>query len=182
MNRSTIMEFRAEIEFTPDDAVIADRMHRHHSPHARKAMFAGAVLLSSIFGFIALRMNFPVIGFLGIALGLILVSSIPLYERLVRKAARNGRKEKLSVHLTERGAHLWDSREDYSHTWDIVPRARLDERGVLLYLDTARYLFIPARAWHGGYRREDMKAFFQTVIKKSNKSPETRTTSGPVSA
>ena len=176
------MEFRAEIEFTPDDAVIADRMHRNQSPHARKAMFAGAILLSSIFGFIAIRMSFPIIGFLGIALGLILVGSIPAHERVVRKAARNGRKEKLSVHLTEKGAHLWDSREDYSHTWDIVPQARLDERVVLLCLDTTRYLFIPARAWLGGYRREEMRTFFQRVIRRSNQSPETRPTSRTFSA
>lgn len=166
------MDFRAEVDFTPDDAVAAYRIHSRHSPHAQKVLLAGAILLVGTFGFVAYRMDFLLIAFLGVMLGAILLVAYPLYEWRIRYETRKKKIGRQSVTLSEGGVRIWDAVVDYRHSWEMVTKARLDECGVLIYVGPQQYFFIPARSWVGGYRQDDLKMLFERVIKKPNQAPQ----------
>ena len=151
---------------TAEDHVTAYRMHKREGKVARNLYPVAGAALAILFWVIAhfsQRWNMAVAGtILGIITGI-----LPFYvEWRLRRVARKVKAEEVRYRFTDEGIEFWGKFGQAKHTWDLVMKASLDDRGLLLYSGPYSYSFVPARAFSSGYfPREELKAFLRAKLR-----------------
>ena len=180
------MEFRAEFTSTVEDAITSQRMLQQRKEERWGVYLFGAafaLVLFTVMGFLAdVAMLWVIGGFF--ALFIILQRAMLSWmERDHRKRLVELPEPKMTVRMNAEGLHIVgsDSSNEWTghHAWDQFKQVKMDERGVLFFTDPRiPGLFVPARAFGPIFPREELKMFFEQMIKRPNQPPQTTATSG----
>ena len=161
---------RHEAVFTPtvDDMLAAYRMHNRQPNDVWKLYLMGGVGVALVFGIAAVLMDFLVIGAVGIVVGAVAFGAPMLLELNIRRFAKKLKPEEVRYFFSEEGVEFQTRLAQVKHTWDLITKASLDERGIILYTGPLSYSFVPARAFVSGYfPRQELKALLSAKLKNA---------------
>lgn len=160
---------RYEAKFTPlaADVLQGYRMHHRQRDDTWKLLLLGAALTAAVFGVAAYVMRFPLFAGLGVIVGASAFASPLLLELQVRRVAKKILAEEVTYFFTDDGVEFSSRLVQVKHSWDLITKASLDERGILLYTGPMNYAFIPARAFvHGYFPRGELKSLLAQKLKR----------------
>lgn len=161
---------RYEAVFTPtvDDVLSGYRMHNRVPDYVWKLYLLGGVGLAAAFGIAAVAMDFPAIAVTGVAAGALGCGAPMLNEWNIRRHAKRFKLEEVRYTFTEEGIEFSSDVAQVKHTWDLITKASLDERGIILYTGPLNYSFVPARAFRAGYfPRQELKMLLSAKLKNA---------------
>lgn len=161
---------RHEAVFTPtvDDILVAYRMHNRQPNDVWKLYLMGGVGVAAVFGVAAIVMDFLVIGVVGVVVGTTAFGAPLLLELNIRRFAKKLKPEEVRYAFSEDGVEFSTRLAQVKHTWDLITKASLDDRGILLYTGPLSYSFVPARAFVSGYfPRQELKALLFSKLKNT---------------
>jgi hypothetical protein len=159
---------RYEATFTPtvDDAIAGYRMHNRQRDDVWKLCILGMVGIALVFGVAAVVMDFLLIGIVGVLVGPVAFGSPMLIEWRIRRFAKKQKPEEVRLCLTEDGIEFSSRVVQGKHTWDLITKACLDKRGIILYTGPQNYSFVPARAFVSGYYpRQELKTLLSAKLR-----------------
>jgi hypothetical protein len=159
---------RYEATFTPtvEDVIAGYRMHNRQRDDVWKLCILGMVGIVLVFGIAAVAMDFLLIGIVGVLVGSVAFGSPMLIEWKIRRFANEQQPEEVRLCLSEDGVEFSSRVAQGKHTWDLITKACLDERGIILYTGPQNYSFIPARAFVSGYfPRQELKALLSPKLR-----------------
>lgn len=164
---------RYEAKFTPtvDDVLTGYRMSNRRPNDFLKLCAIGSITAVLIFGVAAFILHFPALGISGIFVGAGVFGFPWFAEWRVRHAAEKSKPEEVKVYFTDEGVEVSNIVIQTKRSWHEIKKAVLDERGVLLYVDSLNFsFFIPAHAFVGGYPLKELKLFMNEKTAPRNKS------------
>lgn len=159
------MRYAAKFTATPEDIVTGYRMRHRHSDDTWKLCLFGAALLLVIFGVAAYLMDDSLIFFVGAC-----TAPAPLFPLLmewdVRRRAKKTPWHEVQFWFSEEGVEFSSRTLQVKHDWSLIPKASVDERGLLLHTDEINCAFIPSRAFTSGYfPRQELKELLARKLK-----------------
>jgi hypothetical protein len=150
---------------SPEDAVTAWRMHQKMPVNAVKLQATGSALLLLVFGVLALVSDFPEIMVVGVTIAPIFFIIPWLQDRSARRYAAHQKTEEVLFEISPLGisytAPTWSSH----HDWVVVKRARVDQRGLIIYTGESSFSFLPARAFQPEFLPHELKSFLAAQLK-----------------
>jgi hypothetical protein len=161
---------RYEAIFTPtaDDIVRGFRMRNRQSDDAWKLYVGGGVLLAVIMCIAAYLLNFLQIAWFGVAIAAIAFSAPMLNELSLRRLAKKIDRKEMRYCFTDDGVEFSSDLIQMKHSWDLITKATVDERGILLCAGKINYVFVPARAFISGYfPRQELTSLLALKLKSA---------------
>ncbi|GAB5559796.1 MAG: hypothetical protein SynsKO_14430 [Synoicihabitans sp.] len=128
---------------------------------------AGLVLV--IFGTAALMLDFLAIGIMGSVLAPVgLVMLLPEWN--IRRFVRKSPREESVVVFSEDNVEINIDKTRTNLPWSKIQKVHIDDRGVVMLLDSNNAVFVPARAFVKGYfPRQELKRLITSKLKKSHR-------------
>jgi hypothetical protein len=166
--RPRTMRYEAIFTPTADDIVRGIRMRNRQSDDAWKLYVAGGALLATILCVAAYILNFLQIAWFGIAIAAIAFSTPMLSELSLKRRAKKIERKEVRYCFTDNGVEFSSDVAQVKHTWDVITKAMVDERGILLCAGKINYVFVPARAFVSGYfPRQELASFLALKLKNA---------------
>jgi hypothetical protein len=155
---------RYEARYTPSVEDFLTGVHmqnqRRDNDNRKLCLYIG-IGVAIVFGIAACILHALALCIAGIFIGIFMPVALPIIrwpmelairiEDNIRRRSKKFKQEELKFYLTEDGIEFFNGVAQSNYTWDVFAKSLLDERGVLLFLDSQSYFFIPAAAFIGGH-------------------------------
>jgi len=166
--RQRNMRFEAIFTPTADDVVRGFRMHNGQSDDAWKLYVGGGVLFAVIMCVAAYMLNFLQVAWFGVAIAVMAFSAPMLGELSLKRLAKKNERKEMRYCFTDDGVEFSSDVAQVKHTWDLVTKAMVDERGILICAGKRDYAFVPARAFVTGYfPRQELTSLLARKLKNA---------------
>jgi hypothetical protein len=173
------MQYEAKFTPTVDDVLTAIHMHnqRRDDDNWKLCLYIG-IGVAIVFGIAAYFLHFLALGIAGIFIGVFMpvaprIMKWPIelgirIEDNIRRRSKTFKPDELKFCFTEDGVEFSNGVVQSNYTWDVLTKSLLDERGVLLYLGSQGYHFIPSGAFIGGnFPLQELKSLVSRKIKNT---------------
>jgi len=159
------MNAHAEFTTEPDDILTAARMHGKQRSQRLAALAGVGVLCFLVFDRAGWSVHSDDLPYLATCAAVAVALILIIQEWGLRRAAEKAPKKKVEIDLTEEGIELKSCSPPLKEKWEVLKKVSLDHRGLMLYVTNDLFVFVPARAFRGGYPRTELKEFFKRKLR-----------------